>query len=254
MLNLNRFLNEIRTSIIYGKEFRKVNNTAYHTAKSVSIFIYPLLGNLEIDIFESGVIFLDSIRGGRRYDLVFMDIYMGDENGLDIVREMQKISPDTQVIFSTVSTDHAVEAFEVNAIGYLVKPYSEADIVKAFARATVRRENANDNVLIRSGNEIKMFRNSDVVTIESDRHYTNITVKDGTVSRFHTGFSEILPLFSGFIEINRGLAVNMSCIEMIKASSVTVCGGKSFNIARGKKDDVIARYTEFVLGSNNTDL
>ena len=177
----------------------------------------------------------------------FMDIYIGDENGLDIIRAMQTISPDTQVIISTVSTDHAVEAFGVNAIGYLVKPYSEADIVKAFARATVRRENVNDNVLIRSGNEIKLFRNSDVVTIESDRHYTNITVRDGTVSRFHASFSEILPLFSGFIEINRGVAVNMSCIEMIKASSVTMCGGKSYNIARGKKEDVIARYTEFVL-------
>ncbi|MGN1102004.1 MAG: LytR/AlgR family response regulator transcription factor [Huintestinicola sp.] len=110
-------------------------------ANNIRFALMDIEKNLEIDIFESGVIFLDSIRGGRRYDLVFMDIYMGDENGLDIVREMQKISPDTQVIFSTVSTDHAVEAFEVNAIGYLVKPYSEADIVKAFARATVRREN-----------------------------------------------------------------------------------------------------------------
>ncbi len=181
-----------------------------------------------------------------------MDIYLGDENGLDIVREMQMLSPDTQVIFSTVSTDHAVEAFGVNAIGYLVKPYSEADIVKAFARAIVRRENVNDNVLIRSGNEIKLFRNSDVVTIESDRHYTNITVRDGTVSRFHTSFSEILPLFNGFIEINRGLAVNMSWIDMIKASSVTMCGGKCYSIARGKKDEVIARYTEFVLRQKET--
>lgn len=216
-------------------------------ANKIRFALMDIEKNLEIDIFESGVIFLESIKSDRRYDLVFMDIYLGDENGLDIVREMQKLAPDTQVIFSTVSTDHAVDAFGVNAIGYLVKPYSEADIVKAFARATVRRENVNDNVLIRSGNEIKLFRNSDVVTIESDRHYTNITVRDGTVSRFHTSFSEILPLFSGFIEINRGLAVNMSCIEMIKASSVTMCGGKSYNIARGKKEDVIARYTEFVL-------
>ena len=169
---------------------------------------------------------------------------------MEIVRAMQTISPDTQVIFSTVSTDHAVEAFEVNAIGYLVKPYSEADIVKVFARASVRRERANDNVLIQVGNDMKLFRNNDVMTIESDRHYTNITVRDGTVKRFHTGFSEILPLFKGFIEINRGLAVNMSCIDMIKASVVTMCDGKSYNIARGKKEDVVKRYTEFVLNKN----
>lgn len=89
-----------------------------------------------------------------------------------------------------------------------------------------------------------------MLTIESDRHYTKIAVKDGTVSRFHLGFSEILPLFKGFIEISRGLAVNMSCIDMIKGSVVTMCDGKSYNIARGKKEDVVKRYTDFVLNKN----
>ncbi|MGN0597589.1 MAG: LytR/AlgR family response regulator transcription factor [Ruminiclostridium sp.] len=219
-------------------------------ANKIRFALLDVENRLEIDIFESGQEFLDSIRGGRKYDLVFMDIYMGNENGMDIVRTMQTISPDTQVIFSTVSVDHAVEAFEVNAIGYLVKPYCDADIVKVFARASLRRERTNYTVLVQAGSDRKLFRNDDVVTIESDRHYTMVTVKDGTVSRFHIGFSEILPLFKGFIEISRGLAVNMSCIDMIKASVITMCDGKSYNIARGKKDDVVKRYTEFVLNKN----
>lgn len=216
-------------------------------ANKIRYALLDVENRLEIDIFESGQDFLDSIKDGRQYDLVFMDIYMGDENGMDTVRTMQTISPDTQVIFSTTSVDHAVEAFEVNAIGYLVKPYSDADIVKVFARASIRRERTNDNVLVQAGNDRKLFRNDDVLTIESDRHYTRITVKDGTVSRFHIGFSEILPLFKGFIEISRGLAVNMSYIDMIKSSVITMCDGKSYNIARGKKDDVVTQYTAFVL-------
>lgn len=216
-------------------------------ANKIRYALLDVENRLEIDIFESGQDFLDSIKVGRQYDLVFMDIYMGDENGMDTVRAMQTISPDTQVIFSTTSVDHAVEAFEVNAIGYLVKPYSDADIVKVFARASVRRERTNDTVLIQAGNDRKLFRNDDVLTIESDRHYTRITAKDGTVSRFHIGFSEILPLFKGFIEISRGLAVNMSYIDMIKSSVITMCNGKSYNIARGKKDDVVTQYTAFVL-------
>ena len=219
-------------------------------ANKIRFALLDVENRLEIDIFESGQDFLDSIKVGRQYDLVFMDIYMGDENGMEIVRAMQAISPDTQVIFSTISVDHAVEAFEVNAIGYLVKPYSDADIVKVFARASLRRERTNDMVLIQSGSDRKIFRNDDVLTIESDRHYTKIAVKDGTVSRFHLGFSEILPLFKGFIEISRGLAVNMSCIDMIKGSVVTMCDGKSYNIARGKKEDVVKRYTDFVLNKN----
>ena len=216
-------------------------------ANKIRFALKDVENRLEIDIFESGQDFLDSIKDGRQYDLVFMDIYMGDENGMDTVRTMQTISPDTQVIFSTTSVDHAVEAFEVNAIGYLVKPYSDADIVKVFARASLRRERTNDTVLVQAGSDRKLFRNDEVLTIESDRHYTMVTAKDGTVSRFHLGFSEILPLFKGFIEISRGLAVNMSCIDMITSSVITMCDGKSYNIARGKKEDVVKRYTEFVL-------
>lgn len=219
-------------------------------ANNIRFALMDAESRLEIDIFESGYAFLDSIKGGSQYDLVFMEIFLGNENGMDIVRAMQAISPDTQVIFSTISADHAVEAFEVNAIDYLVKPFNEADIVKAFARASVRRERVNDNVLIQAGNDRKLFRNNDVITIESDRHYTNITSRDGRVSRIHMGFSEILPLFSGFIEINRGLAVNMSCIDMIKSSVVTMSDGKSYNIARGKKEYVVATYTEFVMEQN----
>ncbi|MGN1102003.1 MAG: LytTR family transcriptional regulator DNA-binding domain-containing protein [Huintestinicola sp.] len=111
-----------------------------------------------------------------------------------------------------------------------------------------------DNVLIQVGNDRKLFRNNDVLTIESDRHYTIITAKNGTVSRFHMGFSEILPLFKGFIEINRGLAVNMSCIDMIKSSVITMCDGKTYKIARGKKDDVSMLWDISAKTSRMTDI
>lgn len=46
------------------------------------IALMDVENSLDIDIFESGQDFLDRIKGGRQYDLVFMDIYMGDENGM----------------------------------------------------------------------------------------------------------------------------------------------------------------------------
>ena len=85
-------------------------------ANIIRFALMDVESSLEIDLFESGQDFLDRTKGGRQYDLVFMDIYMGDENGMDTVLAMQTMSPDTQVIFSTISVDHAVEAFEVNAI------------------------------------------------------------------------------------------------------------------------------------------
>ena len=93
----------------------------------------------------------------------------------------------------------------------------------------------------------KVEQNVHITPVRLAEKLEKLAVRAVAVSRFHIGFSEILPLFKGFIEINRGLAVNMLCIDMIKSSVITMCDGKSYKIARGKKDDVVARYTAFVL-------
>ncbi len=217
-------------------------------ASSIRFALMGIEGGMEIDCYDNGKVFLERVKSGVFYDLVFMDIYMGEENGIDIVRSLLVITPATQVIFSTSSTDHAIEAFDVNAAGYLVKPYSEADVIKVFARAGLRRETTEETVLMRSGTDMTLFRVSDVVKIESDSHYTIITVKNGNVSRFHIGYSEAAALFKkGFVEVKRGITVNMAYIERIKASVVYVNDGSSYRLGRQKKDEVIRQFTAFAL-------
>ena len=217
-------------------------------AGKIEFALLDIGGCLELDIFSDGKDFLEKVRAGALYDLVFMDIFIGEENGVDIVRNMQEISPSTQVIFSTVSREFAVEAFDVNAVGYLVKPYSEADILKVFARAGLRRKYTDETVLLRCGLDRQLFHVSEVVKIESDAHYTKITVSSGNVSRYHLSFSEVSALFvNGFLEIKRGISVNMAYIERIKASVVYLKDGSNYKIARGKKDYIVNQYTAFVI-------
>ena len=206
---------------------------------------------LQIDKFEQGNAFLQRIKNGVFYDLVFMDIFMGEENGIDIVRRMQKLSPSTQVIFCTTSRDYAVEAFDLNAVGYLVKPYTESNIVKNFARVGPRREHIEENVLLNSRAENQLFRVSEVVKLESDGHYTNIYLSSGNVSRHHSAYAEVTTKFvKGFIKIKRGISVNMAYIDRIKNGVVYLRDGSSYKIARGNKDFVVSRFTEFAIKGN----
>ena len=218
-------------------------------ADKIEFALMDIAGDLEVDKFSSGKDFIRKVKTGSFYDLVFMDIYIGEENGMDVIRSMQEFTPSTQVIFSTASKDHAVEAFDLNAAGYLVKPYSEADVVKVFARAGLRRERSAETVMIRSGTDRQLFRVPDVVKIESDDHYTKVTLVSGNVSRFHLSFSDVSGFFkNGFVEIKRGLSVNMAHIERIKSSVVYLTDGSSYRITRLKKDDVIREYTSFIVG------
>ena len=219
-------------------------------AGKIEFALMDLAAGIEIDTFEKGSELMESIKGGARYDLVFRDIYLGDENGIEIVNELMAVSPSTEVIFSTTSTDHAIEAFKVNAVGYLLKPYAEADVVKAFTRVKMRKEEENENVLVCAGSDRHLFRNNEVIKLESDLHYTKIYTDDGEMYRYHIGFSEIAKLFKGFIEIRRGVLLNMAHIKRIKAAVITLSDGSTYTIARGKKDYVVSQYTAFVIKRN----
>ena len=59
---------------------------------------------------------------------MFLDIYMNGSNGIDTAKELRRSDADCLLIFTTTSTDHALEGFQVRALHYLVKPYSENDI------------------------------------------------------------------------------------------------------------------------------
>ena len=74
--------------------------------------------------FENGEFFLKAAKE-RSFAVLFLDIYMDGANGVEIARELRKSDPDCLLIFTTTSTDHAVEGFKVRALHYLVKPYSE---------------------------------------------------------------------------------------------------------------------------------
>ena len=102
-------------------------------AKALQDMLAKMADNYAIEFFDTGQVFLDAARK-RRYDLAFMDIYLKGESGLDVVRRLNVVSPATRVVFTTCSDAHAVEAFNVRALHYLVKPFTQSDITEVMER------------------------------------------------------------------------------------------------------------------------
>ena len=64
----------------------------------------------------------------QRFSAAFLDIYMPGANGIDTAWALRAFDPDCLLIFTTTSTDHALEGFQVRAMHYLVKPFTQKDI------------------------------------------------------------------------------------------------------------------------------
>lgn len=217
-------------------------------AEKISFALMDIADDLETVCFDTGAKLLESIRGGAFYALVFQDIYLDNEMGVDIARAVKELSPNTQIIFVTTSLDHAIDAFRLQAADYLVKPCTEMDIVKAFARVNMRINKPDtEPVVLNIGKEIHIFYPEKVIKLESDRHYTIIHQQSRNSTRVHLNFTDAAALFSRqFIEIRRGILVNPAYIERISGAEVVLSDGSSYKLPKLKKDSIVAQYTEYL--------
>lgn len=76
-----------------------------------------------------------------RPDLIFVDVKMPDITGIQLSKEINKLSIECKIIFTTAYDQYAIEAFDVNAIDYILKPYEEQRVVKAVSKAKHMIEN-----------------------------------------------------------------------------------------------------------------
>lgn len=74
-------------------------------------------------------------------DIIFLDIEMGDMNGLELAEIFMEKLDNVEIVFVTAYSEYAVEAFEINAIDYLLKPIQEKRLVKAIERLRKKTKN-----------------------------------------------------------------------------------------------------------------
>lgn len=76
-----------------------------------------------------------AVLAGGDIDLVFLDVQMPHESGLVLARELARLPEPPLVVFVTAHSAHAVEAFEVHALDYLLKPLDDARLAQAVERS-----------------------------------------------------------------------------------------------------------------------
>lgn len=155
-------------------------------------------------------------------DLIFLDIQMPQKNGLDFYKS---ISQNTKVIFTTAFSDYAVEAFEVNAVDYLVKPFSFERFLKAVDKL---RENATkaeqDFFLLRADYQLHKINFGDIILVEALDDYVKIHLKDKktiTARQSLKNIQEKLPE-KDFIRVHRSYIVPIKLIKSIINKSIKI--------------------------------
>jgi two-component system, LytTR family, response regulator len=158
-------------------------------------------------------------------DLLFLDIKMPDISGIDLFNSLSK---KPLVIFTTAYSEHAVTGFELDAVDYLLKPFSLARFLKgcnkAFELYNARNEEAaTDHIYIKTGYEQVKLMFEDICYIEATGNYVTFVLKDKNILSRST-FNEAINLLpqEKFVRVHRSYVVAVNKINKVERGQVTV--------------------------------
>lgn len=165
----------------------------------------------------------DVIRG-EAPDLIFLDIQLAGESGFDL---LDKLDHPVEIIFVTAHDEHAVRAFEVNALDYLLKPVANDRLAAALQRARFKTTTAgkslrklayDDRMFVRLDGKLTFLRIDSIRYITADRDYSYVHTSDGRKRLVHKSLREWegrLP-DTHFIRIHRSTIVAMDRVERLE--------------------------------------
>lgn len=228
--------------------------------------------------FGDGATALEAI-GKERPDLLFLDIQMDTMTGIELARSLDPATLPL-IVFVTAYDHYAIQAFEVSAIDYLLKPFNRERFLATLARVRRRFSGAASpeeryatlttllttlaqsarqaapagRLLAESGGAMRMLDPATIEVVEADRNYVSLRVgRESFHARSTLQQAEELLKAQPMLRISRSCLVNISHVQEVSRTPrgdfiLVMRGGATVTSSEGFRDKVRAHLEQMKLG------
>ncbi len=186
----------------------------------------------------------NSLLHQHRIDLIFLDINMPKISGIEWLKSLKQMP---QVIFMTAYPEYAVEGFNLNAVDYLLKPFSFERFLQAVNKFLISQSKTKDSpsdttIMVKSDKKIYPVKYADITYLEANGDYLKLHRENDylllhdTLKHFHQQLPQ-----QQFVKIHRSFVINTSKIDFIQGHLVAI-GKKRIPIADGYKDNLKKKW------------
>lgn len=182
-------------------------------------------------------------------DLLFLDINMPGISGVEFLRSLHN---PPRVIFTTAYRNFAVDAFDLDALDYLVKPISFERFLKAINKfmaqepsiAANPERQQKEHIILKADKKNHKIMLEDILYIESLDNYIKVYTTNDSLICYEklSGIEQEMPA-DDFMRIHRSYIVNLNKVEVFTSSYLEI-GDRNFTIGRNYKTKVLKRLLE----------
>lgn len=199
--------------------------------------------------FNSPLELLAEIEKGVRFDVLFLDVIMPGENGINTAKEIRQYDNVVKIIFLTSSSEFAIESYTVGAYFYQIKPIWEENFYSLMDSviSECRKEDRGSLVLRCKGGitriSLEQLEYCEVIGRTLLFHMDNGTVLESSGSMEE--LCSQLTQYDNFLRPHRSFLVNMEYIQSISYKAITMKNLAKIPIPHGKCSEVKNAYLEY---------
>lgn len=209
---------------------------------------------VQLQTFECGEKFLADT-SEKPYSVVFLDIYMEQMNGIETAKQLRSFDPSAMIVFTTTSTEHALDGFRVRAMQYLVKPYDDAVLSDLVDELLTRMPAPDKYMQIKSSASVVKVPFRDILYAEHFSHMIYVHLKSGKELVTRLTFGEFLALLKNdkrFFQCNRGEVVNLEHVSDFDGKVFLLGGGTSVKVSRDLVKTARQTFMDFLFQRGHT--
>ena len=208
--------------------------------------------------FQSPFELLTEIEKGIRPDILFLDVVMPGQNGMDVAKEIRQYDTNMKIIFLTSSPEFAVESYSVGAYFYQLKPIWEESFFRLMDSVLSECEKKKKNSLILRSKDgitridLQQLEYCEVLGRKLLFHLENGAVLEGAGSL--DDLVGQLMQYSNFFRPHRSFLVNMEYIQNISSRSIKMVNDAVIPIPHGKCSEIKNTYMEYAFNGEQAVL
>jgi len=181
------------------------------------------------------------------FDIIFLDIKMGNKNGIETGHEIRSIDKDVIIIFITSHKQYVFESFTIEAFDFIVKPISEEKFNEVLGRALKKHRDQHHIITISWESTTSSLDISEIFLIEA--YYGRIIFR--TKDKLHECNGklddyerDLIPY--GFLRCHRNALINMRYIKSIEECSIITSYGEEVIMSTRKKQYCLRVYNSYL--------
>ena len=205
--------------------------------------------DLEIFSFGSARTLIGAIEDGKSFDVFILDVYIGDEMGTKLARDLRKMGIESPIIFSTTSLEHAPESFETGTLRYLRKPINPTKFYEAMDVALASAEKIGQRLIkFKTENGVESVNASHITCSEAHDHYQHVTLSSGEVIKVRMTVAELFTILAkhgGFIRVGSPYIINLRHVKNLSRTEVLLYNDITVQIPRGKYAEIKNAFWDY---------